>query len=75
MSEEITKERERIKEIIEVRADRVIELRAELKNYRAKRTISISGFKKFVENVLFRIDNPDYVRVKDRIPESPQTQD
>jgi superfamily II helicase len=70
--EEITKEREKIKELIETKANKLIELREDMKNCVARRRVSMSQFKRFVEVVLFRIDNPDYIRVKDRAPEQEQ---
>jgi hypothetical protein len=63
-------ERERIKEIINNKAQVLFNHRVSLRTRRYRRIVPLSEFKKFLENSLFKIDNPDYVRVRDRTPEN-----
>ena len=63
MSEE-TINKEKIKVIIERKANALIELRLNMKHYRSRHSIPISKFKRWVEEVLFYIDNPHYKRKK-----------
>ena len=71
---DILAERERIKAKILQAQARLIESRQELKSRISKRRIPLNRLNRFVEYVLFWIDNPDYVRIKDRTPETEQTQ-
>ncbi len=76
--EEILKERERIKAKIIGAQTKLIESRQELKSRISKRRIPLNRLNRFVEYILFWIDNPDYVRIKNRTPEqnpTPHTQD
>ena len=74
--EEIIKERERIKDILNRKAQSLLEHRGSLSHSRHRRFLPLSEFNNFLEKLFFRIDNPDYVRIKDRIPENPSiTQD
>lgn len=61
---EILKERERCKEIVITKIDAVIKFRNERIKNRKRR--NISSYKKLKSDILFKIDNPDYVRLKDR---------
>ena len=59
-NEDVLKERERIKAIIERKIDDVIEYR-DKRIKREKRKL-LYAFKDLKSNILFTIDNPDYVR-------------
>jgi hypothetical protein len=60
---EVLKERERCKEIVERKFNAVIKLREE----RVIRKRRFSGyFRKLENDIVFLIDNPDYVRVETR---------
>lgn len=63
MDSEIIKERERIKEILARKLQRLVELRK-----KSHRRYTFEGiFNKLENDIIFLIDNPDYVRVKDRV--------
>ena len=60
----ILKERERNKAIITSYIDKLIENREE--NIKSRKKRNISMLKAIKEDLLFKIDNPNYVRIKDR---------
>ena len=65
--EEILKEeRDRIKAIIQRKKERIDILCERKKSRRGKRSIAKSRALEMLDDVIFWIDNPDYVRVKDR---------
>jgi hypothetical protein len=66
MDSEIIKERERIKAIIERKLSEFVEYRKK----KHRRHTFESTFNKLNEDIIFLIDNPDYVKLKDRVPES-----
>ncbi len=61
-NEEVLKERERDKGIIVRKFDEVIEHRK--KTIKRKINVKEGIFKKLKRDILFLVDNPDYVRVK-----------
>ena len=64
-SEEILKDRERIKDIISRKTEATIKYREEHIKHRDR--INRSDFQRLADDIIFLIDNPDYVRIKDRI--------
>ena len=59
VSEEVLKERERIKGIIARKIDAVIEYRKKRIKHKNKGT---SDFERLKDNIFFLVDNPDYTR-------------
>ena len=62
MDDRVLIERERIKAFVELWKPRI----EEMCRKRRKRTISKSQALRILDKIIFLIDNPDYVRVKDR---------
>ena len=69
-SEEILKERERIKAVVEEQIEKKIEhMQKNIKfDFRRKHQLSFTEVRRIGEKILFWIDNPDYKRKK--IPSS-----
>ena len=66
MSEELIKERERIKEII---SKKLVELEGKAKvkkTNKGRLGVTLSSLKDYFNTMVFLIDNPDYVRLADR---------
>ena len=63
MKTETEIERERIRDIVDRKCERVIQIR---KNLKRKKSRLFSCFDGLRRDIFFSIDNPDYVRVKDR---------
>jgi len=66
-SEEALKERERIKAIIDRKFQELINYR----NEHIKKKPLTSIFNKLEKDIIFIIDNPDYVKLQDRVPQNP----
>jgi hypothetical protein len=64
IEEAVMFERERCKQIVRRKIEGVIQSR--IKNVKGKRRRHISVFEKLKDNILFKIDNPNYIRLKDR---------
>lgn len=66
INQEILKDRERIKVILQRKIEGVKFICLEKKTKRGKRSIGRSRAIEMLQDVIYLIDNPDYVQVKDR---------
>lgn len=66
MNKKIKEERERIKKIIREKIEAINVICERNKSKRGKHSIGRSRAIKMLENIIFYIDNPDYIRLEDR---------
>jgi len=64
-NKDILNERERIKKIVERKITELITFRE--RNIKHKRRRNLGMLEKLKRDIIFLVDNPDYVRLKDRV--------
>lgn len=65
----VEEERERIKEIFIRKIESLINSRKDKKKYHSQHSIPLSIIKKLPDNFFFLIDNPNYMRLGERVKE------